>query len=137
MEKTTTMADRIETLVNFFANGNNSKFAQLTGTSEANVRNYRKGTAPKIDVINAIVSKFELSYEWLMTGRGEMFQADAAKRVQEQRNAYTADKDREIEVLKEQAARYLDDIQRYRDDILALKEEINKKEGRKSKRDSA
>ena len=63
---------RINKIVVEIFNDNNSKFAKLLGTSEANVRNYRLKTEPKIDVINKIVRELEISYEWLMTGEGSM-----------------------------------------------------------------
>ena len=53
-----------------FFNDNNSKFAKFLGTSEANIRNYRLKTEPKIDIINKIASKLEIHYEWLLTGQG-------------------------------------------------------------------
>ena len=76
MDKCIVMSMRIKSLIDFFANGNNSKFAQLIGTSEANVRNYTKGTSPKFEVLNAIVDEFEISYEWLMKGKGNMFKKE-------------------------------------------------------------
>ena len=43
------ISERIEELVQYFAKGNNSRFASLVGTSEANIRNYISGTQPKFD----------------------------------------------------------------------------------------
>lgn len=51
-------------------NDNNSKFAKEMGTSEANIRNYRSNTLPKVDFIIKIVEKLELNFEWLLTGNG-------------------------------------------------------------------
>ncbi len=66
------ISHRISELVSHFAGGNNSKFAAIIGTSEANIRNYISGTAPKFDVIASIAKNFELSYDWLLLGEGRM-----------------------------------------------------------------
>lgn len=63
---------RISELVNHFANGINTKFAELVGTSEANIRNYRNGKMPKYDFIYNVCSVLEINYEWLITGKGQM-----------------------------------------------------------------
>lgn len=59
-------------LVEKFGEGNNSKFAASIGTSEANIRNYINGTQPRTDILTAIAEKFGISFEWLLTGKGEM-----------------------------------------------------------------
>jgi hypothetical protein len=69
--------DRINILVNNFFDGNNSKFAELLNTSEANIRNYRSKTEPKIDVLVQISEKLEINYEWLLTGHGAMLKGSA------------------------------------------------------------
>ncbi|WP_279040989.1 helix-turn-helix transcriptional regulator [Butyricimonas paravirosa] len=66
------ISERIEELVQYFAKGNNSRFASLVGTSEANIRNYISGTQPKFDFLSAVAMRFEINYDWLLTGRGEM-----------------------------------------------------------------
>lgn len=63
---------RIQKIRDFYASGNNSKFAEMIGSSEANVRNYINGTQPKFDFIAAIAEKFAINYEWLLFGRGNM-----------------------------------------------------------------
>jgi len=63
---------RIKQLIDEFGKGNNSKFAEIVGTSEANIRNYISGRQPKYDFLNALISKLEISCEWLLTGKGEM-----------------------------------------------------------------
>ena len=63
---------RINELIDILFEGNNSKFAQKLGINEANVRNYRKGTLPKIDFIIKIYENIEFNFDWLLTGKGEM-----------------------------------------------------------------
>lgn len=63
---------RIISLINTFAGGNNSEFAQILGINEANVRSYVKGTEPKFNVIQKIAEKFEINFDWLLLGKGEM-----------------------------------------------------------------
>ncbi len=69
------ISHRISELVSHFAGGNNSKFAAIIGTSEANIRNYISGTAPKFDVIASIAKSFDLNYDWLLLGNGKMISA--------------------------------------------------------------
>lgn len=66
------ISERIRELVQYFAEGNNSKFAALVGTSEANIRNYIAGRQPKFEFLSSVAQNFEIDYEWLLTGRGEM-----------------------------------------------------------------
>jgi len=63
---------RIKQLVEYFANGNNSTFGQMIGVNEANIRNYIAGTEPKFNIIEKIASQFEINFEWLLLGKGEM-----------------------------------------------------------------
>ncbi|MDR1543806.1 MAG: hypothetical protein LBS50_05250 [Prevotellaceae bacterium] len=55
---------------------NNSKFAKFMGTSEANIRNYRKNTEPKSEFIVKLVQKLEINYEYLFEGK-ELKKSDA------------------------------------------------------------
>ena len=55
-----------------FFNDNNSKFAKEMDTNEANIRNYRTGTLPKIDFIVKLVDKLEINFEWILLDKGEM-----------------------------------------------------------------
>jgi phage repressor protein C with HTH and peptisase S24 domain len=66
------ISQRIKQLVDEFGKGNNSKFAEILGTSEANIRNYISGRQPKYDFLNALTSKLEISCEWLLAGKGDM-----------------------------------------------------------------
>lgn len=63
---------RIKELRDLHYNGNNVKMATELGTSEANIRNYINGTYPKIEFIIVICEKLGISYEWMLTGKGEM-----------------------------------------------------------------
>lgn len=63
---------RIEKIRDVFCNGNNSVLGGLIGTSETNIRNYIKGVSPKFNVISSIATNFDINYEWLLTGKGEM-----------------------------------------------------------------
>ncbi len=54
-----------------YFNDNNSKFAKEMETNEANIRNYRSGTLPKIDFIIKLSEKLEINFEWLLLGKGD------------------------------------------------------------------
>ena len=70
-------SERISLLIDMFADGNNSKFADLIGTNEANVRNYKSGkTLPKLDLAYDICTKLEINFEWFISGDGTMLKSD-------------------------------------------------------------
>lgn len=66
------ISNRITALVETFSGGNNSQFANLVGTSEANIRGYRSGRMPKYDFIKSLCENLDISYEWLISGVGSM-----------------------------------------------------------------
>lgn len=51
--------------------GNNSAFAKIMDTSEANIRNYRKGTLPKLDFVVKLHEMFELSFDFLLSDKND------------------------------------------------------------------
>lgn len=84
MPTKTDIADRIERLVNKVAEGNNVRFAELVGTSEANIRNYIAGVKPKYDFLRTVADKLEINAEWLLRGEGEIFKTKSTKNVLKQ-----------------------------------------------------
>lgn len=77
----TTINERIKMLVDYFSDGNNSKFATDIGINEANIRNYIAKTEPKFSALEKIVKKFEINYEWLLTGKGQMLKENSEKKT--------------------------------------------------------
>ena len=75
MEKNFDISRRVEQLVDHFAEGINTRFAELVGTSEANIRNYKNGKLPKLDFVYGVCDGLGVSYEWLLVGKGEMLKA--------------------------------------------------------------
>lgn len=71
-----TINERIKSLVDHFSQGNNSDFANKIGINEANVRNYIANTEPKFNVLEKIANNFEINFEWLLTGKGEMLKTE-------------------------------------------------------------
>ena len=67
-----TIHERIKYLVATLAGGKNTTFAQKLGVSEANIRGYMKNVVPKADVLEKIVSSYDVNARWLLTGIGEM-----------------------------------------------------------------
>ncbi|OUL63723.1 S24/S26 family peptidase [Flavobacterium sp. AJR] len=59
-----------EIAIEYFSD-NNSKFAKSMHTSEANIRNYRNGTLPKIDFIIGLAEKLEINFEWILLNKGK------------------------------------------------------------------
>lgn len=67
-----TIHERIKYLVATLAGGKNTTFAQKLGVSEANIRGYMKNVVPKADVLEKIVTSYDINARWLLTGIGEM-----------------------------------------------------------------
>ena len=67
--------ERIKIIVDKFANGKNTELARILSTSEANIRNYTSNVMPKFDILSRIVTSFDISPEWLLTGKGNMLRA--------------------------------------------------------------
>lgn len=65
-----TITQKINEIAEDFFSGNNVLFASKLETSEANIRNYRSGTMPKLDFIVKLSEKLEISYEWLLSDEG-------------------------------------------------------------------
>lgn len=67
------LQEKIEAVAQHFFGGNNVKFAEKLETSEANIRNYRKGTStPKVDFLVKLNELLEINFDWLLTNKGEM-----------------------------------------------------------------
>ena len=71
--RTKTIGERIQLLVDAVADGKNTLFASKLGINEANVRSYIRGTLPKADILEKIVT-YEVDARWLLTGFGNMFE---------------------------------------------------------------
>ncbi|RAR46501.1 S24 family peptidase [Flavobacterium lacus] len=57
---------KIDKIAEKYFGGNNSAFAKAMGTNEANIRNYRNNTIPKLDFIIAVKEKLGISFEILL-----------------------------------------------------------------------
>ncbi len=67
-----TIHERIKELVATLAGGKNTVFAQKLGVSEANIRGYIKNVVPKADILEKIVTSYDINAAWLLSGNGEM-----------------------------------------------------------------
>lgn len=68
-----TIGERISSLVEHLSNGNISAFAQSLNINEANIRSYmNRGVMPKADILEKIVTYYDVDANWLMTGVGNM-----------------------------------------------------------------
>ncbi len=67
-----TIHERIKELVATLAGGKNTVFAQKLGVSEANIRGYIKNVVPKADILEKIVTSYDINAAWLLTGAGEI-----------------------------------------------------------------
>lgn len=61
-----TINTKIDRIAKKFFGGNNSAFAKAVGTSEANIRNYRHTTLPRLDFIISVKEKLGISFESLL-----------------------------------------------------------------------
>lgn len=73
-----TIHDRIAVCVQYYGNGKNTVFADKLGVSEGNIRGYIKGVVPKADILEKIVRNYDISPEWLLTGKGSMVKGNDA-----------------------------------------------------------
>lgn len=74
----TSISQRIALIVEHFAAGNNSLAAKTLGVSEGTIRSYKNGTTPKADVLEKIVTIYEVNAMWLLTGVGDMLAPNAS-----------------------------------------------------------
>ena len=77
-------------------NDNTSDFARFMDTSEANIRNYRTGTIPKLDFITRLSEKLEISFDFLLSRELE----DIPVSYQEPEKIYKLKHDRLVEAQK-------------------------------------
>lgn len=69
--------ERLKQMIDFYANGRNTFFAEKIGMGESNVRSWLNGTLPKLDAIEKIARNCEnISLEWLIMGEGSMIKDD-------------------------------------------------------------
>jgi hypothetical protein len=76
-----TIHDRIKEMVDRLAGGKNTVFANTLGVSEANIRGYIKNITPKYDVLRAIVTSYDVSAHWLLTGEGDMLRGEGDEEI--------------------------------------------------------
>ena len=81
-ETAATIHDRIALCVQKYGEGKNTVFAEKLGVSEGNIRGYIKGVVPKADVLENIVRTYDISPEWLLTGRGDIAISDFSRNHQ-------------------------------------------------------
>lgn len=75
-DRLVTIHERIKWLVDHFADGKNTVFAEKLGVNEANIRSYIRGVQPKADVLSSIVSSYDVNALWLLTGVGFPLQSN-------------------------------------------------------------
>lgn len=75
----TTLQERVLSMINYYGQGKNTRFSDLTGVGEASLRGYLKGILPKADFFEKVARYCEgISMEWLITGQGNMLKSDEA-----------------------------------------------------------
>lgn len=115
--------------------GNNSSFAKAMGTSEANIRNYRKDTMPKLDFVVKLHDLFEISFEYLLSEKIETAKDEAEEKnyfVNESKTQYTIID--EIEFLKEKLKFQQEQIEFYKAKIEFLTTQTSTKKALDTKK---
>lgn len=102
---------RIKELRDHFANGNNSDFAIMIESSEANIRNYIKSTEPRFGVLVNICEKLEVNSDWLLLGKGEMKKSPTSQEARDLNDSFVETKSNIhsmdfIKILQEQNIAY-------------------------------
>ena len=123
----TTISDRIKELIKTKANGKNTVFAERLGVSEANIRSYTKGVMPKADMLEKIVTTYDINAMWLLTGVGEMFVSDEQEPHNNSSAEPMVDKllgiiDKKDDIIRQQA----EDIGQLRAELAQLKLKLQK-----------
>ncbi len=85
---------KINDLALKYFDGNNVEFAKKLGTNEANIRNYRNKTIPKIEFIVKLCEILEISFDWLLLNKGEM--KSELNIIKEPENVYNLKTDQQI-----------------------------------------
>ena len=68
-----TFTERLELVIEKFADGNRSKFARLTSKKPSHITDYFKGrTKPTFDYLVQLSNLFSINLHWLLIGDGEM-----------------------------------------------------------------
>lgn len=73
------LTTRLQILIDRFAQGKNTRFAELLGTNEARIRSYLSGQVlPKFDFLALMSERLGISIDWLVNGEGEILLEDRA-----------------------------------------------------------
>lgn len=116
--------------------GNNSAFAKVMGTSEANIRNYRKETMPKLDFVVKLHDAFGISFEYLLSEKIEV----GKYKMKEEKNSISESGlqykiiSSENEFLKEKLKFQQEQIEFYKHQIEFLSAQLNIKKARNTKK---
>lgn len=73
--KSEDVSDRILQLINMFADGNKTRFAEILGISKTNIQDWtnpKRLRLPAAEHLANIRDKLNISIDWLLTGEGEM-----------------------------------------------------------------
>lgn len=81
------VSQRLTAIIDYFADGNEKRFADSLGVKPAVINNYTKGkqqSKPGFEVLNKIANYYpDVNIDWLLTGRGEMLKSQSNKTPQE------------------------------------------------------
>lgn len=120
-----TISERICAIIDQFCNGNNTKFGELIGESEANVRNYKNGkTPPKYKALVAIVKNYGISPEWLLLGEGDVMRACASATQEKWRKNEDVDEEETVETLRLENMKLMKDKMALLEQIVELQRRI-------------
>ena len=72
------ISSRLQRLVDLKCTGKSTIFAKKAGIPISSFSNYIKGRTPSCEALFLIRETFSVNINWLLTGKGEMFEAEAA-----------------------------------------------------------
>jgi len=115
--------------------GNNSSFAKAMNTSEANIRNYRKETMPKLDFIVKLHDLFEISFEYLLSENVEIgrYKIEDSKSFSQDQDLLNKTLKAENNLLKEKLEFLSEQIEFYKGKIEFLSLQTNVKKTQTAK----
>lgn len=122
MKEKSNINERILYLIEFKANNNKKKFAEMIGYAPQVISNIVSGrkTKPSFEVIHSIISSFvDINPDWLLTGKGEMLRTEGSA------GPPSADQVEILELLRWKVERLEEENKKLKEQIGSLKSELD------------
>ena len=102
----------------------NRGFCELLSVTRGKLQKWKLGQWPSAEDIAAIHDNLGFSYEWLLTGEGDMFTSSAPSVSAESSTPAEQELRRENKELRDERDRLRDKVERLQDEVSALKDAL-------------